>query len=331
MSTIPHLEYYPDSRPGIRRERRGTGFSYLAPDGTRIRDASMRQRLSDLAVPPAWEDVWICPLDKGHLQATGRDVKARKQYRYHPDWSAFRAQQKFAHLSEFGEKLPSLRRRILRDLRNAEAGDHDFAVAAVIALIDRASLRVGTPDYARENRTFGATTLRKRHLDLDPKGLCLTYRGKGGTQIEKALKDRTLNRVFSRLDDLPGPELMSWLDEEGTPRSVTSGEVNTFLTEHLGNDALTAKTFRTWNGSVAALNVALSEERPTIKAMSEAAAERLNNTPAICRSSYIHPAVIDLGTASENTRASLRANAPDVRGLRRIEGQLLHLLGDATS
>ncbi|WP_299784054.1 DNA topoisomerase IB [uncultured Marivita sp.] len=331
MSIIPHLEYYPDSRPGIRRERRGKGFSYIAPDGTRIRDQSMRRRLSDLAVPPAWEDVWICPLDKGHLQATGRDVKARKQYRYHPDWSAFRAQQKFAHLSDFGEKLPGLRRRILRDLRNADAGDQDFAVAAVIALIDRASLRVGTPDYARENRTFGATTLRKRHLNLDPDGLCLKYQGKGGVKIEKSLNDRTLNRVLSRLDDLPGPELMSWVDDDGTPRSVTSGEVNAFLTDYLENEALTAKTFRTWNGSVAALDAALSGDKPTIKAMTEAAADRLNNTPAICRSSYIHPAVIDLNGTSERARKALRDDAPNIRGLRRIEAQLLHLLGNTAT
>lgn len=326
MSRIPHIEYYPDNRPGIRRERRGTGFSYIAPDGTRIHDTSVRRRLSDLAVPPAWEDVWICPLDKGHLQATGRDTKARKQYRYHPDWSAFRARQKFAHLADFGEKLPELRRRILRDLRNADAGDQDFAVAAVIALIDRASLRVGTPDYARTNKTFGATTLRKRHLDLDPDKLSLNYQGKGGIRIKKSLHDKTLNRVLSRLDDLPGPELMSWVDDTGTPRSVTSGEVNAFLTGFLGNDALTAKTFRTWNGSVAALDAALSYDTPTIKAMTTAAAQRLSNTPAICRTSYIHPMVIDLHSASEKVRASLTKEAPDIRGLRRFEAQLLHLL-----
>lgn len=326
MSIIPHLEYYPDSKPGIRRERRGTGFSYIAPDGTRIDSRAERRRLSGLAVPPAWEDVWICPLDKGHLQATGRDVKARKQYRYHPDWSTFRAQQKFAHLRDFGQKLPGLRRRILRDLRNADAGDQDYAIAAVIALIDRASLRVGTADYARENRTFGATTLRKRHLKIDPGGLELTYRGKGGVRIEKSLRDRTLNRVLSQLDDLPGPELMAWIDDAGEPRSVTSGDVNAFLTDFLENDALTAKTFRTWNGSVAALQAALSADEPTIKTMTEAASERLNNTPAICRSSYIHPAVIDLPTMSIAQRARLRSDAKDIRGLRRIEAQLLWLL-----
>ena len=326
MPNLPDLEYYPDSRPGIRRERRGRGFSYVAPDGTRISDTTLRQRLTDLAVPPAWEDVWICPLDKGHLQATGRDVKYRKQYRYHPDWSAFRAQLKFKHLATFGEKLPSLRRRILRDLRTNTAGDHDFAIAAVVALIDRASLRVGTPDYARDNSTFGATTLRGRHLNIEDGMLTLRYKGKGGTAIEKALRDKTLNRVFSRLDDLPGPELMSWVDENGTARAVTSGEVNAFLTTYLEDEALTAKTFRTWNGSVAALETAFSSDRPTIKAMSEAAAERLNNTPTISRTSYIHPAVIDLHKIDPQDRDRMAKHAPDVTGLRRAEAQLLHLL-----
>lgn len=328
MPTIPHLEYYPDSRPGIRRERRGTGFSYIAPDGTRIDNSDERKRLSGLGVPPAWEDVWMCPLDKGHLQATGRDAKTRKQYRYHPDWSSFRAQQKFAHLRDFGQKLPSLRRRILRDLRRSEAGDHDYAIAAVIALIDRASLRVGTADYTRDNQTFGATTLRKRHLRLDQEGLVLTYQGKGGKRIRKSLKDRTLNRVLSRLDDLPGPELMAWTDDTGAARSVTSGDVNTFLTGFFENDALTAKTFRTWNGSVAGLETALSDDAVTIKAMTEAASHRLNNTPAICRSSYIHPAVIDLHDDTSGRRDRLHANIPDVRGLRRVEAQLLALLNE---
>ena len=272
MSIIPHLEYYPDTRPGIRRERRGRGFSYIAPDGTRIDDRSERKRLSSLGIPPAWERVWICPLSKGHLQATGRDVKARKQYRYHPEWSAFRAQKKFDDLKAFGDGLPGLRRRILRDLRNTDAGDKDFAIAAVLALMDRASLRVGTQDYARENGTFGATTLRGRHMRLENGTLNLSYQGKGGFKIEKSLKDRTLNRVLSRLDDLPGPNLMSWQDNDGTARAITSGEINGFLTDYFGNDMLTAKTFRTWSGSVAALDVAMITDKPTIQAMSEAAA-----------------------------------------------------------
>lgn len=331
MSSAAHLEYYPDNRPGIRRERRGRGFSYIAPDGTRIEQKAERARLNALAVPPAWEQVWMCPLVNGHLQATGRDVKTRKQYRYHKEWSAFRSKRKFAHLPAFGEKLPSLRSRILRELRNADAGDRTFAIAAVLALIDHASLRVGAPDYTQANKTYGATTLRKRHLSLDSHALRLSYTGKGGAKIEKTLNDRTLNRALSRLDDLPGPELMSWVDEDGAARAVTSGEINAFLTDYLENTDLTAKTFRTWNGSVAAMEIAMRDECPTIKSMIEAAAQRLANTPAICRSSYVHPAVIDLHSVSDATRHAVRDKAPEITGLRRTEAQLLHLLAANTA
>ncbi|MFD1341043.1 DNA topoisomerase IB [Litorisediminicola beolgyonensis] len=326
MQTLPDLVYYPDSRPGIRRERRGRGWSYIAPDGTRIARGTERRRLEALAVPPAYEDVWICPEPRGHLQATGRDARERKQYRYHEDWTAFRSKQKFDHLAAFGATLPSLRRRIQRDLRDGEAGEHGFAIAAVLALIDRASLRVGNSDYARENRTFGATTLRPRHLELSEDGLKLAYRGKGGTKVEKSLRDRTLNRVLGQLDDLSGPTLISWEDDDGAARQVTSGEVNAFLAGHTGVDAISAKTFRTWTGSVAALETALVEESPTIKALSEAAATRLHNTPAIARSSYIHPAVIALTELDHEERAARVEKAPERRGLRRAESQLLHLL-----
>ncbi|WP_425071886.1 DNA topoisomerase IB [Sagittula sp. S175] len=315
----PSLTYYPDSRPGIRRERRGRGFSYIAPDGTRIDAAKERRRIEALAVPPAYEDVWICPLPKGHLQATGRDARERKQYRYHPDWRAWRDAQKYDQLAAFGDCLPGLRRRIRSVLRQSEAGDHDFAVAAILALLDRASLRVGHADYARENKTFGATTLRRRHLRLDGDALRLTFRGKGNKLIRKELGDATLNRVLTRLGDLPGPQLVSWLDGD-TPRAVTSDEVNAWLADSAG-DGVTAKTFRTWNGSVAALEAALRAEKPTIKGMAEAASERLHNTPTIARNSYIHPQVIALAL----TPVAL-ADAPSVRGLRRAEAQLLHLL-----
>ncbi|MCL3882034.1 DNA topoisomerase IB [Marivita sp. GX14005] len=326
MSDAPDLIYYPDDRPGIRRQRRGRGFSYLAPDGTRIADRTERKRITALAVPPAWEDVWICPLPAGHLQATGRDARTRKQYRYHPDWTAFRAARKYDHLADFGEALPRLRRRILSDLRDNDAGDRAFAIAAVLALIDRAGLRIGTQDYARENKTYGATTLRSRHLDLSGDRLRLRYRGKGGQMVTKTLKDQTLNRVLTRLDDLPGPELIGWIDEDGAARSVTSDQINGFLTDYLDNSALTAKTFRTWNGSVAALDAALAGDKPTIKSLSEAAAERLHNTPSIARSSYIHPKVIDLVDLSARERERLVGAAEDRTGLRRREAQLLHLL-----
>ncbi|GAA4217830.1 DNA topoisomerase-1 [Sagittula marina] len=313
------LTYYPDSKPGIRRQRRGRGFSYLAPDGTRIEATKERRRIEALAVPPAYEDVWICPLPQGHLQATGRDARERKQYRYHPDWRVWRDAQKYDQLAAFGEALPALRRRIRNSLREGEAGDHAFAIAAILALLDRASLRVGHTDYARDNKTYGATTLRQKHLKLDGNKIRLAYTAKGGKKVDKTLNDHTLNRILTRLGDIPGPELVTWLDGD-TPRAVTSEEVNAYLCDAMGED-VTAKTFRTWNGSTAALEAAEASETPTIKAMTEAAAARLHNTPAIARKSYIHPDVIAL-----SERPVDLAQAPDIRGLRRSEARLLYLL-----
>ncbi|CUH78040.1 DNA topoisomerase IB [Tropicibacter naphthalenivorans] len=322
MLKPPDLIYFPDDRPGITRQRRGRGFSYLAPDGTRIDDPQERSRIKALAVPPAYQDVWICPADNGHLQATGRDARGRKQYRYHPDWRAWRNAQKFDHLRAFGEALPALRRRIRQTLREGTAGDRDFALAAILALLDRASLRVGSTGYARENQTFGATTLRRRHLALDDDRLTLRYQGKGGKTVRKTLRDQTLNRTLTRLGDLAGPQLVTWLDDGGTPHGISAGQVNAALAEITGQPDLTAKTFRTWNGSAAALQVAL-EPKPTIKAMADAAAARLHNTPAIARKSYIHPSVINLCETPRDL-----SKAPTVHGLRQTEARLLHLLSD---
>ncbi|MCA0939040.1 DNA topoisomerase IB [Yangia mangrovi] len=323
MTPRPDLIYYPDSQPGILRRRCGRGFSYIAPDGTRIDAAEERARIRALAVPPAYEQVWICPRANGHLQATGRDARDRKQYRYHPDWTAFRSERKYGHLAEFGAALPGLRRSILTQLRARDPGDREFALAATLALLDRAGLRVGNADYALENGSYGATTLRGTHLRLDGGTLHLRFPGKGGKRIHKQLKDRTLQRALTTLGDLPGKELIAWLDEDGQPHGLRSDEVNRWLAERTGNPALTAKTFRTWNGSVAALEAARTAEKVSIKAMAEAAAERLANTPTVARSSYIHPAVIAL---AETGLPKLLERAPDRPGLRRAEAQLLALL-----
>ncbi|MAQ37723.1 MULTISPECIES: DNA topoisomerase IB [Thioclava] len=329
MKDLPDLVYYPDDRPGITRRRCGRGFSYMAPDGTTIARGTERKRIEALAVPPADEDVWICPRQNGHLQATGRDARARKQYRYHPDWTEFRSQRKFNRLAEFGTVLPRLRRSILSDLRGHDPGDRAFALAAVLALLDRAAIRVGNADYARENRSFGATTLRGAHMTLDGGTLRLAFTGKGGTKIESELRDRTLERALTQLDDLPGAELITWIDEDGDAHSVRSDEVNAFLADRTGAEGLTAKTFRTWNGSAAALEAALRQAddgRVTIKAMAEAASERLHNTPTIARNSYIHPQVIALTEAEPEALVALAQTAPAVDGLRKAEAQLLHLL-----
>ena len=328
MTPVPGLVYYPDNRPGITRRRAGRGWSYRAPDGTRIDDTTERKRLDSMAVPPAYEDVWMSPKANGHLWATGRDELERKQYRYHPEWTAHRAETKFENLARFARHLPALRRRI-RDGLSADPGSHDHALAAVLALIDRASLRVGNPDYARENGSYGATTLQGRHVRLEEGAVRLSYTAKGGKKVRKTLKDRHLSRILHQVADLPGRELLTWIDPEGNPRAVTSGEVNARLADWTDGEA-TAKTFRTWNGSTAALEAALrahaDDSSITIKAMSEAAAEELSNTPTIARNSYIHPAVIDLTEASPQLLAALRRRESRQKGLRRAEAQLLHLL-----
>jgi DNA topoisomerase-1 len=324
MTAAPaNLVYYPDTRPGIRRERRGRGFTYFSPDGTRIARGAERRRIEALAVPPAYEKVWICPRPDGHLQATGFDARERKQYRYHPDWTAFRAERKFASLAEFGRLLPRIRRRVSRDL-NLDAGEQAFAVAAVVAMMDRLSIRVGNPEYADENGTFGATTLRSRHLRLDDHDLHLVYRGKGGRMIRRTVANRKLMETLQKLHDLPGADLVTWLDDEGAPRSVSSDQVNAWLQEATGADDLSAKTFRTWSGSVAALEATAKAERITIKVMADAAAERLANTPTIARTSYIHPAVIALA----DDPSELPAKGEMVAGLRTSERRLLTLLGN---
>ncbi|MBD3664546.1 DNA topoisomerase IB [Sulfitobacter aestuariivivens] len=289
------LVYVSDDRPGITRRRRGRGFSYVAPDGSAIARGAERRRLEALAVPPAYEDVWMCPLPNGHLQATGRDQRRRKQYRYHPDWAAAQAETKFAGLVDFGTVLPRVRRCVQRDL-NEDAGERAFALAAAVALIDRTSMRVGHPEYTRENGSYGALTLRNRHVRLDGNRIHLAYKAKGGKRVRRCLNDRTLARILAKIDDLPGAELLSWIDDDGCVRSLNSTALNAYLADAAGIEGATAKTFRTWTGTLAAYEVA-EKGGATIKAMSEAAAARLSNTPTIARASYIHPAVIDLAGA----------------------------------
>lgn len=323
-ATPDTLIYYPDDRPGIRRKRHGRGFTYLSPDGTRIDNAGERKRIAALAVPPAYRDVWISPKLNGHLQATGRDDRKRKQYRYHPDWTEFRALKKYDALAEFGRALPGIRRRVVSDLGTG-AGEHAFALAAVVAMIDRLAIRVGNPEYAEENGTYGATTLQSKHLKLADDDLHLVYFAKGKRKVRRTVRNAKLMETLQALDDLPGADLVTWIDDDGATRKVSSDEVNAYLVGLTGNPALTAKTFRTWAGSVAALTAARTAETVTIKAMAEAAAERLANTPTIARNSYIHPAVISLA----EDRGSLPEEPREARGLRLDERRLLDLIDGA--
>lgn len=317
------LVYFPDDRPGISRRRCGRGFSYVAPDGTTIDDKTERGRLAALAVPPAYEKVWICPRPDGHLQATGFDVRERKQYRYHPEWTALRARRKFDHLAKFGESLPRLRGRVSR-LLNGDAGERDFAIAAIVALLDRTAIRIGHTGAAEENGTRGATTLSRRHVQLREGEIRLRYRAKGGKLVRQTLRDKRLHGVLHALHDLPGRDLVRWVDEDGTPHAVASEAVNEWIAETVDEAEATAKTFRTWAGTVAAFEVAFREGKPTIREMSEAAAERLANTPAIARSSYIHPDVIALSEDPLDPETLADTAAP--RGLRISEARLLAYL-----
>ena len=316
------LVYYTDAQPGIQRLRRGRGFTYRAPDGTTIARGPERKRLESLAVPPAYEDVWMCPLTNGHLQATGIDARQRKQYRYHAEWSAHQSETKYASLAEFGHLLPRLRRRVLKDLES-EAGERTFALASAVALIDRTSIRVGNADYTEANGSYGALTLRRKHVRLDENTIHLRYVAKGGKRVRRQMKDRTLARILDKIADLPGAELLNWVDETGEARSLNSSALNSYIAEAAGAEGVTAKTFRTWAGTLAAFEIAEKGDA-TIKAMAEAAAERLSNTPTVARNSYIHPSVIDL--AGED---ALTLEPEGMTGLLAAERRMLTYLEQA--
>ncbi|MGZ2384086.1 DNA topoisomerase IB [Rhizobium leguminosarum] len=319
------LVYVSDTEPGIRRRRKGKGFSYVMPDGTTLADELQRARIGALGLPPAYENVWICLYDNGHLQATGFDARGRKQYRYHKEWQSFRSAGKFHQLIAFGRALPRIRRTVLRHL-DTGAEDVNGVLAALTTLLDEAHLRVGNQAYVRENGTYGATTLLKRHLKIVDGQIELKFRAKGGKRVQRSLKHPRLQKILEEIADLPGRQLFVWKDESGTLKPIDSGRLNAYLAE-ISGIPISAKTFRTWAGSLAAFGAAretvLGGGRPTVKQMSEAAAEALHNTPAISRSSYIHPAIIAL--ASNDHRLIERGIEP-LRGLRAEENRLLDFL-----
>jgi DNA topoisomerase-1 len=321
------LVYVSDDMPGIRRRRRGEGFAYVDATG-RALPARERLRCVGLGIPPAWENVWICADPAGHLQATGFDAAGRKQYRYHPAWSAWRAEAKYAGLAAFGRALARFRARVEKDL-GGEAGDRTVSLAAIAVLLDRLHLRVGSAAHTARNRTFGATTLETRHLRLGEGEMHLRFRAKGGRMIEHTLRDQRLHRIFGAIHDLPGRNLFKWVDDAGEVHAIGSHDVNLYLAERAGLDAVTAKTFRTWAGTMAAFAVARAAPgRLAIRTMAEAAAERLHNTPAISRSAYIHPAVLGLAELDPDLRLRrLRELAPSgPLRLRADERRLIGLL-----
>jgi DNA topoisomerase I len=289
------LRYVNDARPGLSRQGAGTGFRYLTPDGRVVRDQQTLARIRKLAIPPAWEEVWICVQADGHLQATGRDARGRKQYRYHSRWREVRDETKYGRMLAFSKALPRIRRRVTQDL--ALSGlPRDKVLAAVVRLLETTRIRVGNEEYARANDSFGLTTLRTRQVRVRGSTMSFRFRGKSGVQHSVALSDRKLATLVRRMRDLPGYELFQYLDEAGETRAVDSADVNDYL-KAIAGEEFTSKDFRTWAGTVLAAEALHTLEAPAGKQKLtqaiETVARQLGNTKAVCRKCYIHPAVID--------------------------------------
>ncbi len=310
------LRYVTDGFAGITRKRAGTGWAYYAPDGRRIADAATRKRLNALAIPPGWTDVWICPDPGGHTQATARDARGRKQYRYHPSYREARDRSKFRRMLEFSEALPFLREQVERDLRGEDLGRQQL-LATVVRLLDRTLIRVGNDEYARENQSYGLTTLRRRHVQVEGDRLRFSFRGKSGVEHSISVADPRLARIIQRCQDLPGQEMFQYLDADKKRQAVSSDDVNAYLREISERD-VTAKDFRTWGGTMLAamelrtMGPAASRreaDRNIIRAI-DAVAERLGNTRTVCRKYYVHPALLHaylLGHTVPQPRAAKRA------------------------
>ena len=290
---------YVNGGRGLRRRRAGTGFTYVDPDGRRVADPDDLRRIRSLAIPPAWRDVWICPSAGGHIQAVGRDTRGRKQYRYHPKWRALRDDTKYTRMIAFAEALPKIRARVERDL--ARPGlPREKVIAGIVRLLETTCIRVGNVEYAKTNGSFGLTTLRNRHVDVSGATVRFEFRGKGGKTISVGVTDRRVARVVARCQELPGRELFQYVDADGARQTIDSADVNAYL-QDIGGDEFTAKDFRTWIGTVLAARAlrevsafrSKTEARRNVMRATESVARQLGNTPAICRKSYVHPAIVD--------------------------------------
>jgi DNA topoisomerase I len=292
------LKYVSDTRPGIRRRKSGKGFTYLRADGSKLSERPLLRRLKALAIPPAWTDVWISPVADGHIQATGRDAKGRKQYRYHPRFREVRESTKYEHVMAFADALPRIREKV-REHMALRGLPREKVLATVVHLLETTLIRVGNDDYAKRNNSYGLTTLKNRHVAVDGNEVRFRFTGKSGKQWSLRVKDRRVAKILRACQELPGQELVQYIDEEGKPQDVTSGDVNVYLREITGSD-ITAKDFRTWAGTVLAA-MALNEmesfdsaaqAKRNLRAAIEKVAARLGNTPTICRKCYVHPVVL---------------------------------------
>ncbi|HYW29950.1 MAG TPA: hypothetical protein VE869_00490 [Gemmatimonas sp.] len=330
------LRYVTDSRPGIRRVATAASFRYVSPDGKAVRDGQTLARIRSIGIPPAWTSVWICPAANGHVQATGRDAKGRKQHRYHARWRAVRDENKNGRLARFARALPGIRRRVAADL-SSRGMSRERVLAMVVRLLETTYIRIGNEAYARTNQSYGLTTLTDDHVQIRGARIRFAFRGKSGKDHDVEVNDTRLARLVRRSRDLPGEDLFQYVDDEGAPHPITSGDVNAYIREIAGED-FTAKDFRTWAGTMLAAHAlsAASEAaggRPLPKRAVAAAVKQtaaaLRNTPAVCRKCYIHPAVVE---AFENPqlldtwRAASRRAASAVRGLSAKEGALVRYL-----
>jgi DNA topoisomerase-1 len=293
------LRYVCDASPGIARRRTASSFRYLNAEGRAVRDAATLARIRRLAIPPAWEQVWICPREDGHLQATGRDARGRKQYRYHAHWREIRDQTKYGRMAAFGHALPRIRRRVRKDL--ALPGlPREKILATLVRLLETTFIRVGNEEYARENSSFGLTTLRNRQVQLDGAKIRFQFRGKSGVEHAVELHDRRMAGIVRRVRDLPGQELFQYLDENGERRAIESADVNAYIREAAGGE-FTSKDFRTWAGTMLAAKAlreagafeSKAHAMRNVAAAIESVARRLGNTKAVCRKCYVHPALVD--------------------------------------
>lgn len=293
------LRYVSDAGPGLSRRPRGKRFDYFSADGRRVRDPQVLGRIKRLAIPPAWTGVWICPLANGHIQATGRDQRGRKQYRYHSDWRAVRDESKYERVIAFGEALPRIRARVAKDLR--ERGlTRTKVLAAIVRLLETTLIRIGNEEYARANQSFGLSTMRDKHVRVKGGSLHFEFKGKSGKRHEIDLHDPRLAAIVRQTQDLPGQDLFQYVDDDGAPQRITSDDVNAYLRDVAGSE-FSAKDFRTWSGTVLAA-LALrefeafatkTEARKNLVQAIERVSQRLGNTPSVCRKCYIHPSILE--------------------------------------
>jgi DNA topoisomerase-1 len=329
------LRYVSDRKPGIRRRRRGKGFAYLDPQGALVRDPATLERIRRLAIPPAYRDVWICPDPRGHIQATGRDARGRKQYRYHPKWREVRDETKYGRMAAFSEALPRIRKQVDADLSRPGLS-RDKLLATIVRLLECSCIRVGNEEYARSNDSFGLTTLKDDHVEVSGARIRFEFNGKSGKAHAVDVSDRRLARIVAHCQSIPGEELFQYLDRHGEAQTVDSGDVNDYIRRAAGDD-FTAKDFRTWAGTMLAVDAlrragAFSSQREAKSKLVGAidrVSEQLNNTRAVCRKYYVHPAVVESyleGRLAEEVAPSPSRNGKGVGALTATERAVLALI-----